>query len=143
MPKRKRTYDLAGPLDSTDQVLEVFIRLNAHIDDLLEPVRADLQAVLDRLAGRNFGSLEANQAVAVAIQQLLIRLERRVRCQGCGQPASLRCRLTTQSKSGCFQFDHRFGGRSTNHMGPTSLPRLELVPLPPDRRRRDFRRGKP
>jgi hypothetical protein len=141
----KRTIDASGITAATSEVthdtreaiLSLLGQLNHNLTVLQGPVQGGLQDLLGLLAGRSFGSLVANQAVAREIQELLNRLGLRVACprQGCGLPASIRCAAAGNSRHGVFQFDHSVGGRRTTHLGSSLFPLLQLVPAPPDRRK--------
>jgi hypothetical protein len=115
-------------------------KIEAGVVSRLAPLVAELQELLDGLAGRSFGSLEANQAVTRQLVALLNRLGMRVECPGCGQPAIPRCAPMARRKDGAFRFEHRLPGRTTYHLAAAALPRLKLVPHPPDLRRVDARR---
>jgi predicted RNA-binding Zn-ribbon protein involved in translation (DUF1610 family) len=123
--------------EDTGKALADFDKMEARVISHLAPLVAELQAMLDGLAGRSFGSLEANQAVTRQLVVLLNRLGMRVECPGCGQPAILRCSPMARRKDGAFRFEHRLPGRTTYHMAAAALPRLKLVPYPPDLRRTD------
>ncbi len=120
------------------QIGQLLKDLSRGLDVLNLPFRKALQELLNYLAGKSFDSLESKQAVAKEIQEIISRLGLRVACpkEGCGLPAIIRCAAAGNSKQGVFQFDHSSSsGRRTTHMGSSTLPRLTLVPIPPDRRR--------
>jgi len=118
------------------RVVKLLRRLSADLDVLVYPVSHGLQALLDGLAGKSFGCLEANKEVARELQRLTNRLGLRIACprQGCGRPASIRCARAGNSRHGVFQFDHPIGRRRTTHLGSSTFPCLTLVPPSPDRR---------
>jgi hypothetical protein len=120
-----------------DGIARVLCQLGDGLTALNSPVRRGLEELLLALAGKSFGSLEANQVVARGVQELLNRLGLRVACpkEGCGRPAVLRCAAAGNSKQGVFHFDHSSGGKRTTHMGSSAFPCLTLVNTPPDRRR--------
>jgi len=110
--------------------LAEFERLRAkrsdQIERALEPIVRQLQNDLDQLAGTSFLTFEENKQLARGIQALLNLLHLRVKCNGCGQPATLRCSKVTGSRNGSFQFSHSTGTRKTNHCGSGVLPRLVI-----------------
>jgi hypothetical protein len=137
------TAGLSAPAEITDDARQslanLFNQLDGHLSAIQKPVRQALQAVLNAIAGQTFGSLQANQAVARGVQDLLNRLGLRLVCPkvGCGQPASLRCAAAGNSKSGVFQFDHSAGRKRTTHKGSSTFPQVTLTDAPADRRRAD------
>jgi hypothetical protein len=120
-----------------DGISRVLRQLGDGLTALNAPVRRGMEELLIALAGKSFGSLEANQAVARGVQGLLNRLGLRVACPkaGCGKPAVLRCAAAGNSRQGVFHFDHSSSNRRTTHMGSSAFPSLTLVDAPPDRRR--------
>jgi hypothetical protein len=98
-------------------------------------IRITLEQKLATFAGWNFGSLSGNQTFTARVQELLDQFGFRVACPQCGSPAILRCQNTGNSKSGVFLYDHTLDNGRTFHGGPTSFPKLNLVPRPARRRR--------
>ena len=98
-------------------------------------IRLTLEQHLSTFSGWNFGSLAGNSAFAVRVQELLDQFGFRVICPQCGSPAILRCQNTGNAKSGVFLYDHTLDSGRTFHGGPTSFPKLSLVPRPARRRR--------
>jgi len=138
MAKKQRKPEqpaTTGP-PNADDALATLAQFDDHLADLQRPVVKQVQQFLDQLEGQSFGSLEANQAVASALQFLLNRLGLRVECPRCGRPAIFRCRSSRSPTTPSFQFEHFEEGRRTNHVGTTTWPALRLVPAPPDRRRK-------
>src|SRR5438067_1686890 len=68
----------------TDETREGIANILSWLGDSLTalqfPIRRGLEELLLTLAGKSFGSLEANQAVARGVQELLNRLGLRVAC---------------------------------------------------------------
>jgi hypothetical protein len=118
-------------------VFETLAELDVRINEVLQPIVDQLQAVLNGLGGKSFGTVEANQRAASHVQRLLNRLGKRVRCpkKGCGQPAILRCHGGAGKGSGVFQFEHSTGGRKTTHLAAATLPELRIVEPRPDKRK--------
>jgi hypothetical protein len=111
--------------------------LDNKISEVHRPLVDELQNILDHLTGNSFGSLESNAALATNIQKLMIRLGVRIECPkvGCHQPAMLHFRMAGTAKHGSFQFQHDVAGVRTRHLSSVTLPRLKLIPAPPDPRR--------
>jgi hypothetical protein len=119
--------------EDAGKVLTALDKMEAVVAQYLAPLVGELQEMLDGLAGRSFGSLEANQAVTRQLVALLNRLGMRVECSGCGQPAILRCAPVRGMREGAFRFEHRTQGRPsrpTHHRASPVLPQLKLVPCP-------------
>jgi hypothetical protein len=127
-----------APGEAPGEMFQRLVGLDAMLSELLEPLKGELQELLEGLEGHSFG-LASNKSLTDAIQMLLTRLGLRVRCPRCKAPAHIRCRATKTAKDGSFQFEHS-GGRQTNHGGGTMFPKLKLVPAPPDRRRKRNKR---
>jgi hypothetical protein len=98
-------------------------------------IRSTLEQHLAHFSGWNFGSLEGNHAFTARVQELLDQFGFRVVCPQCGSPAILRCQNSGNAKSGVFLYDHTLEQGRTFHGGPTSFPKVELVPRPARRRR--------
>jgi hypothetical protein len=98
-------------------------------------IRITLEQHLATFSGWNFGSLDGNQTFTTRVQELLDQFGFRVACPHCGSPAILRCQNTGNSKSGVFLYDHTLESGRTFHGGPTSFPKLTLVPRQARRKR--------
>jgi hypothetical protein len=101
---------------------------------LQSTIRLTLEQHLATFSGWNFGTLADNQAFAARVQELLDQFGFRVACPQCGAPAIIRCQNAGNSKSGVFLYDHTLDSGRTFHGGPTSFPRLTLVPRPARRK---------
>jgi len=127
-----RRYLASGsPLESA------VARLDQATDEvrlLQERIRLQIQQTLQALAGQNFGSLQANQAIATLVHQLLDSKGLRAQCPECGAAAILRCQNTGNAKTGVFVFDHYLESGRTFHGGRTAFPYVEVVPKPPRRK---------
>jgi hypothetical protein len=135
MPKKKPVGESEeAPALTPEGVLERLTTIGDTLTELLKPLTAETQSLLDGLEGQSFG-LEANLRLTAAIQLLLHRLGLRVKCVKCGEAAQIRCRETGNAKGGSFQFEHTHG-KQTNHGGGTTFPKLQLVPAPADPRRK-------
>ncbi len=97
-------------------------------------IRITLEQHLATFSGWSFGSLADNHAFTAGVQDLLDQFGFRVSCPHCGSPAILRCQNTGNSKAGVFLYDHTLDSGRTFHGGPTSFPKLMLVPRPARRR---------
>jgi hypothetical protein len=100
-----------------------------------QQIRNSLESSLQALAGRNFGALQANQAVARRVHELLESMGLRVQCPECGAPSILRCQRAGNAKTGVFLFDHYLESGRTFHGGPTTFPAVRVVPKTPRRAR--------
>ncbi len=107
-----------------------------QVETIQEQIRHTIEGSLQRLAGENFGSLVANQTVAKQVHALLESKGLRVQCPECGAAAILRCQKVGNAKTGAFVFDHYLDTGRTFHGGPSTFPRLVLVPKPPRRTKR-------
>jgi hypothetical protein len=122
------SLDCTQPVPATEptpeSVQEGIAGLLLRLRVAQEPILRDLQAFLDELEGKSFGSFEANQRVASLIQAILSRLRCSVMCpkEGCGRPSKLRCRKPRRSPEGSFQCEHD----RTNHSF-LALPRLKII----------------
>jgi hypothetical protein len=100
-------------------------------------VKSNLELVLERLGGEEFGSLDANRSVAEGIHRLVERLALRVACPRCGVPAYFACTPAGRAKNGVFVFQHPINGKQKIHFTAAALPRnLRAIPAPADQRRR-------
>ncbi len=112
----------------------------SQLDEELERSRNTMarriEETLLRYSGRSFGSFEANRDVASRIQSLLQKYGLRLMCPVTKMPANLRFRPAGRAKHGSFQLDvFDETGRRTNHVGPTTLPLIAVVPAPPRRKK--------
>lgn len=136
---RGKAIDLRTKTNISDVIMEtreLFSEMDTQIDFFHHPIIQNLQVLLDSLAGKSFGSLEANEAIARSIQKMLLRLQLRVECPKCHEPAMLHFRIAGTSRHGSFQFKHHVNGHESRHLASTVLPALKLVPAPPDPRRK-------
>jgi hypothetical protein len=106
----------------------------AEIEAFKQAIMVSLEVTLNSFAGWNFGSLQNNRTFAKSVQELLDSNGLRVECPECGAPAILRCQSAGNSKTGAFLYDHYLDRGRTFHGGPTTFPRLKLVPKPPRRK---------
>jgi hypothetical protein len=108
----------------------------AEIEAFKQAILVSLEVTLSSFAGWNFGSLANNRTFTRNVQELLDSNGLRVECPECGSPAILRCQSAGNSKTGVFLYDHYLDSGRTFHGGPTTFPRLKLVPKPPRRKSR-------
>lgn len=103
----------------------VFQTADEYLNAVLLPAVEFVQAFFD---GRelNEGTLVANQELVAGLGKLLERLDKRVECPSCEEPAIPRCELTT-SPTGVFRFDHYEKGRRMRHGAKTSLNDVRLI----------------
>ena len=99
-----------------------------------DAIRVSLEITLNNYAGWNFGSLRNNQTFTRSVHEMLESNSLRVECPECGAPAILRCQSAGNAKTGVFLYDHYLSSGRTFHGGPTTFPRIKLVPRPPRRR---------
>ena len=114
-----------------------FRRLKNVARQLQAPLADALEEYVQTLAGtETFGSQEDNERFARNLSSALVLLERRLKCEKCGEPA-----LPIWS-AGCFQYRHSSGTRTTHSPKPPAgrarrgpedvrLPRFEFLD-PPD-----------
>jgi hypothetical protein len=133
--KKNPAAEPATPTLDPRSALKSLRELDEQLATIQAPVVERLERVLDALRGKSFDSLEANQTVIGTIQRLLRRLDLRVECPRCHEPAILRCRAVRNAKDGSFKFEHS-RGRRTNHGGSTTIPAFRLLPTPHDARRK-------
>lgn len=114
--------------------LDQLAAAQTQIETLQDEIRSALEQRLAVLSGWNFGSLEQNQVFATRVQELLDRHGLRVQCPECGAPAIVRCQNTGNAKTGVFLYDHYLDAGRTFHGGPTTWPRVALVPKPARRK---------
>lgn len=136
-------YGSSVPQDKHLQSLEKALSKLQAIDKRIE---ADHQREADALqqfydseiAGKTFGSLEANQRIAIAIQQTLNCIGKALECpwddEGkkpvCNHPGQLRCR------SNGFYVEHSIEGRQTSHkVADDQFPKKLRVVLAARRRK--------
>ena len=104
---------------------------------LRDLTRTSIQAVLNQLAGKEFPTLVAKQEIATRLREVMKRMDLRVKCPGCGEPAILKASSAGKAEIGIFTFDHPVAGARSTHRGPTQFPEnLEVVDAPVDRRAR-------
>ena len=130
--------EASGLLDNPVHALETLIEIEEQMDRLLEPVRVEIQQTLDRLAGKRFGTLDANRRVLRRMQHLLGRLRLEFACDvpGCERPGRLRCNpQRTGPQPWVFTIEHYSpGGKACWHLigskdRPGRFPSLQLVRL--------------
>ena len=105
----------------------------AEIEGFKHAIQVSLEITLSSFAGWNFGSFGNNRTFTKNVQDLLDSNGLRVECPECGSPAILRCQAAGNAKTGVFVYDHYLESGRTFHGGPTTFPRLRLVPKPPRR----------
>jgi len=132
-------------VDEAGQITEVIDRLDREGSRIVKPIAAALQRLLDKVGGRQFGSLEANQMVASRIQVFLTKWNLRLACprlidgRQCGVPSLIHCKAVRRTKHGSFEFRHMSQGRQMTHTGFATIPtNLRVVSALPDRRRKVY-----
>ncbi len=123
------------PIDQ-QQAGTVITDLKLELNRMQRTIRLTIQAKLSGLQGRSCGTLEANQALATALHELIDGQGLRVQCSECGHPAILRVSPRKGSPRGAFVFDHSIDGRRTFHGGAGVVPELRLVSKPTRRGKR-------
>ncbi len=106
----------------------------SEIEGYKEAIRRSLEVTLNSYTGMSFGSLRNNQTFMRSIHELLEENGLRIACAECGAPSILRCQSAGNSKTGVFLYDHYLESGRTFHGGPSTFPRIRLVPKPPRRR---------
>ncbi|WP_413433036.1 hypothetical protein [Crateriforma spongiae] len=104
--------------------------LRMELNRMQRTIRLTIQARLRHLQGQSCDTLEANQALATELHELLDSQGLRVQCSECGHPAILRVSPRKGSPRGAFVFDHTINGRRTFHGGAGTIPELRLVAKP-------------
>jgi hypothetical protein len=123
-----------GNLSPLQPALVNLAATRAEIEAFKNAIQVSLEITLNSFAGSNFGSLQNNKTFTRTVQELLDSNGLRVACPECGSPAILRCQSAGNSKTGVFLYDHYLENGRTFHGGPTTFPRLKLVPKPPRRK---------
>jgi hypothetical protein len=125
LPARPRSSDIPLTGDETLQI-EAFLDLNQR------PSIDALQQYLTSLQGRRFASGDDAKRFVVHLNRVLDRIDRRLECPHCSEPAILR---VDQSRGkDLIRFQHPEGRRKSRHGQTTGLPLLVLTTRPPDRR---------
>jgi hypothetical protein len=108
---------------------EAIAELNAEIKAVLNPIQEKFQAFLLTLEGKTSENFEANEALAILIQETADALRVAFACPkpGCGAASRFRCALVGTSKTGVFSFCHK----QKTHGGSSAVPRLTLTPIQP------------
>lgn len=114
-----------------NEILTRLQRRNDDIDKAHSPIIGQFEKDVAAVEGANYGSLEANQRVADAIQETADKLQVLFKCSKCGTPARFRCTTSQKMPTGAFVFKH---SRHT-HGGTSEIPPLEIVPAPADGRK--------
>jgi hypothetical protein len=125
--------------DQTEYLIDMahfFQHLRVGLDAFQVQVVDPLQEFVKRFEGKSFGNFEADMMFAKLLQQLANRLRLRLLCPHCGQPAILRFHKAGRPPRGVYQFEHSAHGKKTHHGGAVTVPKLEFVPAPVDRRER-------
>ncbi len=130
----ERRYLASGkPLEAAMSLLD---QVQVQVQRYQEEIRTSIEQSLRGLAGQNFGTIVANQAVAKRVHHMLESKGLRVRCPECGTPAILRCQAAGNSKTGVFLYDHYLETGRTFHGGRTTFPQVTVVAKPPRARDR-------
>ena len=103
--------------------------LDREITVALEPTKKKIKALLKHLGGREiFSKFEDNTKFVHGLRDLLARLDLRVICPSCGEPAIITCAKGTRSKRGTLCFQHRTSGVQKMHSTVVVFPAdLSLV----------------
>lgn len=101
-----------------------FKNRNEEIDRSYQPLIDAFRDDVLALQGRNFGSLEANQQIAEAVQETANRLFVEYLCPHCRTPARFKCAKAGNAKYGAFSFGHS----GSTHGATTTIPKLIPVP---------------
>lgn len=131
--RREIEQRFLGNLAPLQPALVNLAATRSEIEGYKRAIAVSLEVTLDSYAGTNFGSLINNRTFTKTVQELLDANGLRVACPECGSPAILRCQAAGNAKSGVFLYDHYLDGGRTFHGGPTTFPKLRLVPKPPRR----------
>jgi hypothetical protein len=110
------------------------VATQSEIEGYKEAIRRSLEVTLNCYAGMSFGSLRNNQTFMRSVHELLEENGLRIGCAECGAPSILRCQSAGNSRTGVFLYDHYLETGRTFHGGPSTFPRVKLVPKPPRRR---------
>jgi hypothetical protein len=122
----------AGPHEPMMSAQETIERLK----ELREPDA--IQAFLDRfVVGRAWDSLKENQEIAYGITRHLRSLQLRLKCLKDGEPSYLRAVAIPGIEKGAWYFEHYTDKRQQRHGASSSVPKLEVIPEGPDRRRKN------
>lgn len=110
-----------------DQILAELDAFERKVDLLQRPAIAELQAIIKRYHGRSFGSFERNKRVANRIQELLDRLNVKVKCPKTGKLGVLRCKSAGGTRNGSFEVRIYVDGKRTSSYTSTVLPVFEIA----------------
>ncbi|RMF44735.1 MAG: hypothetical protein D6753_01855 [Planctomycetota bacterium] len=124
--RRRMSMPAATLQQATDHIQQLVAEVHALQHQILRTIEVRLQ----QFQGWAFDSLDENQAFAKMVHRLLDQHGLRVQCPECGYPAILRCLRAGNAKNGAFVFDHYLDSGRTFHGGPTTVPRLKVVPKP-------------
>jgi hypothetical protein len=100
--------------------------LNGQLDEATKLVSDELQNFLTDDAKGSFSTPEEKISFADALRHLLNRLQLRVKCEKCGEPAILEAKKSFD-RGVNFTFRHP---NVTYHLVQAKLPNLELVQKP-------------
>jgi hypothetical protein len=104
-----------------------------QLDELHAPVVEEVQKFLANLNPEILKSLEEKKAFVWMLNQVLNRLNQRVECPSCSEPAILGAGALGTAAHGAFRFGH-YQGERIRHGSSTILPKLVLVDPKPDAR---------
>ncbi|GIX00591.1 MAG: hypothetical protein KatS3mg111_3923 [Pirellulaceae bacterium] len=124
--RRRMTLPAATLRHATEQLEQLVSDVQALQQQILRTIEARLQ----QFHGWSFPTIAENQEFAKMVHQMLDAHGLRVQCTECGSPAILRCLRAGNAKNGAFVFDHYLESGRTFHGGPTTVPRLKVVPKP-------------
>lgn len=126
--------DEVGVLTPQD-IEEAISLVDRDLDTLRDRIRPLFQEYLSKLEGSTLESFERNRRFASELSRLLVRLSLRLKCQSCGEPATLQVKRGN-TVTGAFVFAHGAVRVNTTHGGRVTIPKLKLIEAPVDSRRR-------
>jgi hypothetical protein len=109
-----------------------------ELDAAHERAAKALQAIVtDEFSGREFASPQAQQHIIDRLRDLLMRLERRLECPVCHEPAMPKFTLgRTEGAAGHLQYRHSAADIRATHGGGSVFPQAKILPAPPGARRK-------
>lgn len=121
-----------GPSTNIESALDQLAELRLSVAEIQWEIARQIEAVINRFAGRSFGSLKANGDFAREVNQLLEATGTRLQCPVCSNPrAILHVQRFGTTQNGAFQHQHPADNRSrrARHGGKTVVPEVKVVPL--------------
>jgi hypothetical protein len=123
------------PRNRPTSLIQQLNELTLNVGELLDPVIAEVQAILNGAEGIKFHSLAQTKAFATWVRNISAELRCEVQCPYCGQPGYFTGQRHNGGRgsyvAGAFLFYHRENGKTTGtHGGVAALPKIVLIRPP-------------